>query len=87
MYYYSGGGGKYDGGLWTIEETPKSFTFKFAGTPFDFSYIRGGVPEKCVIKKEGRSRHCLKDWENGTYTVYPFQNGTPNVFELINNNQ
>jgi hypothetical protein len=28
-------------------------------------------------------RHCLRDWEDGTYTIYPDQCGTPYVFEPL----
>ena len=76
MYYVSGGGTQYDGGEWLIKETPKTFTFIRIKDGFFSSH----VPEKSVIRKEKERSHCLKDWEDGTYTIYPFQSGTPHYF-------
>ena len=79
MTYYSGGGSEYDGGIWEIKETPKSFIF----TCIKKSYFEPNCPLKMIIKKEKEKRHCLRDWYDGSYTVYPFQSGTPHVFNPI----
>lgn len=64
-----------------LKETPKTFKI----TPFT---PRGGVCMGCfdelwqggfVIKKEGRNKHCLKDWGDGTYTIYPNREGIPGL--------
>lgn len=78
MDYVSGGGDIYDGGVWTIKETLKTFKF---------TRIREGIYSSqmsdCLIRKEKERRHCLRDWQDGTYTVYPFQGGTPHYFQPV----
>ena len=79
MKYFSGGGNEYDGGEWSIKETPKTFTFTLLNEPF----FESNCPRLMRINKEKEKTHCLKDWEDGTYTVYPFQSGVPHVFEPV----
>ena len=80
MYYVSGGGTEYDGGIWEKKETPKTITFNCIKKPFFETNW-----EKLVICKDEKrnKRHCFRDWEDGTYTIYPDQCGTPHVFEPI----
>ena len=78
--YYGGGGDEYDGGIWNKKETPKMITFTLLEKPFfDLNW------EILKINKdpEKNRRHCLRDWEDGTYTIYPDQCGTPYVFEPL----
>jgi hypothetical protein len=76
MIYVSGGGTEYDGGIWEKKETPKTITF----TQLEESFYQ---PNYTILKinKEKECRHCLRDWEDGTYTIYPYQCGTPYYFE------
>lgn len=78
MYYVSGGGTQHDGGTWTIKETSKTYKF----TKIKDGYFSSQMPE-CIIRKEKERRHSLGDWEDGTYTVYPFQSGTPHYFQHV----
>lgn len=48
-------------GKWEMKETEKTITF----TQIDGNY----EPFRC--RKNNKCKHCLKDWEDGTYTVYP----------------
>jgi len=76
--YFSGGGTEYDGGVWLKKETSKTITFVCVKKSFyECNW------EKLVINKnpEKNKRHCLKDWGDGTYTVYPEQSGIPHLFE------
>jgi len=31
-------------------------------------------------KFDNKSKHCIRDWEDGTYTIYPNRSGTPHYF-------
>ena len=78
MHYVSGGGTQYDGGTWEIKQTAKTYKF----TKIKDSFYSSHMPE-CTIKKGSRNQHAIRDWEDGTFTVYPYQNGTPHYFEPI----
>lgn len=76
----SGGGTEHDGGIWHVRETPKKIVFqKMVGTmhsdPFD----------RLECARDGRGKHALRDWDDGSFTVYPLRNGTPWVFEPVDN--
>lgn len=78
--YYSGGGNAYDGGIWEKKETPKTITF----TQIKKSFFNPNWQLLKINKDETKNkRHCLKDWNDGTYTIYPDQCGKPHVFEPI----
>lgn len=77
----SGGGNTYDGGEWNIKETDKTYTFTLIKKPF----FESSLPEVSRIRKEKEKSHSLRDWGDGTFTVYPFQNGTPHYFEPVDN--
>lgn len=79
MYYVSGGGSQYDGGIWEISETPRAVTFVCVEEPF----FDLNIPTKMKIRREKERRHCLWDWGDGTFTVYPNQSGVPHVFEPL----
>jgi hypothetical protein len=76
----SGGGTEHDAGIWTFRETPKTMTFEYTGNLiFEPNY------KKIRISKTGKFYgDVLRDWEDGTYTAYPKQCGTPYYFEPIN---
>lgn len=82
MKYFSGSGEEYDGGEWEVKETPKMFTFTCTSQPF-FDLC---CPSTMKIRKEKERSHYLRNWEDGTYTIYPFQSGTPHLFEPFNPN-
>ena len=74
----SGGGTLHDGGIWHVRRTPKKVIFqKMVGTmhsaPFD----------RLECAADSRGKHALRDWEDGSFTVYPERNGTPWVFEPV----
>lgn len=78
--YIGGGGTEYDGGIWEKKETPKTITFTCIKQSFyavDWN--------KLIINKglKKNKRHCLRAWEDGTYTIYPDGCGTPHIFEPI----
>jgi len=79
MKYISGGGTEYDGGEWDIKETPKMYIFKCIKQ----SFFESGCPEIMRIKKDNTGRHCLRDWDDGDFTVYPFQSGVPHLFNQL----
>ncbi len=79
--YISGGGVEYDGGIWRKQDRPQTITFVCVKEPFfDIAW------HKLVIHKDPKKnkRHCLRDWQNGTYTIYPDQCGTPYIFKPFN---
>lgn len=78
--YISGGGTEYNGGIWTIKEAPKLIIF----TCIKKSFYECNW-SKLIIHKDTTKEHhcCLRDNEDGSYTVYPEQCGTPHIFELI----
>ena len=87
--YISGGGTEYDGGIWELKETPKTLTFDLIKEPFfdiNYDHLKFKKDTKNfrddVITYHGYG-HVLKDWENGTYTAYPDQCGTPYIFEPL----
>jgi hypothetical protein len=78
--YYSGGDTEYDGGIWEKKETPKTIRFTLIEEPFfDLNW------NDLIIKKDitKNTRHCLRDWKDGTFTIYPDRCGTPYVFEPL----
>lgn len=78
--YISGGGTEYDGGIWQKKETPKMIIFKQLKESF---YQPDWTELKIYKDKAKNKRHCLEDWQDGTYTIYPNQSGTPHIFEPI----
>ena len=78
--YIGGGGREYDGGIWQLKETPKTMVFTCIKKSF-FEVDRKIL--KIHKNPEKNKRHCLKDWEDGTYTIYPDQCGVPHIFEPI----
>lgn len=79
MTYYGGDGGGHHGGIWEITDRPKTVVFKRLVEPF----FDSPCPEMMIISKEKERTHCLRDWEDGDYTVYPHQCGVPCVFRKL----
>jgi hypothetical protein len=78
--YIGGGGGEYDGGLWTKKETAKTIVFKNIRE----SFFQPNWAELKIHKDETKNkRHVLRGWGDGSYTVYPDQCGTPHIFSPI----
>jgi len=87
--YSSGGGTEYTGGIWEKKETSKTITF----TCVKKSFFEAGW-DKLRFKKSTKntSRDDIRysgygsvmiDWQDGTYTIYPNQSGTPFLFKPI----
>ena len=78
--YISGGGTEYDGGLWRRKETDKTVRF----TQIKESFYQPNWTDLKINKDVKKNkRHCYQDNEDGSYTVYPDQCGTPHIFEPI----
>ena len=73
--YLSGGGTVYDGGIWELKETPKTFTFTLLEKPF---YSLNW--DKLVYHKEKPGRHALHQYEEDEFVIYPDRCGTPYSF-------
>jgi len=78
MYYISGGGKEIKGGIWQVKETPKTVTFSLIKKPF----LSSVLPDVIKISKDHEAKHCLRVFSDG-YTLYPFRNGVPHIFEPI----
>lgn len=78
-------GGEYDGGIWEIKQTPKSYLFTLIEKPF-FESNFCNMPKICRIAKGGDRQHIILDWDDGTFTVYPYRSGVrvPHYFEPCN---
>jgi hypothetical protein len=76
MYYVDGGGTEHDGGLWHIFQTDRSTTFTCVEEPF-FDLC---CPSMMKLKHDGEF---VNDWQDGSFTVYPHQSGTPHIFDPI----
>ena len=75
-----GGGAKYKSGIWQKKETPKTILFTLIDEPFWEPNYKTLKINKDIKKNK---QHCFRDWQDGTYTVYPDQCGTPYYFEPI----
>lgn len=79
MVYLSGGGTEYNGGLWDIQKTAKMTIFRL----LEQSFFPSNCPETMRIKDNKERTHCLRNWNDGTFTVYPYQSGVPHIFEPV----
>lgn len=77
--YTSGGGTEYNDGFWTKKETPKRITLMKVREYMSGIYAMHKVGEKIKVGKG--TGNPLRDWEDGTFTVYFEQAGTPYYFE------
>jgi hypothetical protein len=76
MTYTNGAGEEYDGGIWDIKDSEKIVSFKLIEEPFYGSLC----PKNMKLNKLKNTHHPLRVWEDGSYTVYPFQSGVPCYF-------
>lgn len=79
MTYYDGSGLEYKGGTWKVKKTPKTVMFELIEEP----YFSQDCPDKMRLPLSNKGEHCLRDWGDGTYTVYPYRSGVPHVFEPL----
>ncbi len=77
----SGGGSEFFAGVWLVTATPRLVTFELIEPPrgLGATFLSDRV-EKMTCPASNRGPHALRDWGDGTYTVYPFRGGTPYVF-------
>jgi len=68
-----------NGGIWEMKETPKTITFTY----IDDLHFEPLYTDIKIFKSGNKFRDCLRDWEDGTYTAYPRQCGTPYYFEPL----
>ena len=85
----SGGGTIYDQGEWIIKTlTEKTLILEKISDEEGFNDYEKGDKLKCLLnnpENKGRAlTNPLRDWEDGTFTIYPRQSGTPYYFEPIN---
>lgn len=77
--YTSGDGTVYSEGLWRIKTlTDKTLIVKKIDNEGFYSYYEKGDEIKCGrIKQNGNT---LREWGDGTFTIYPDQEGMPFYF-------
>lgn len=74
-------------GTYSLKITEKSYILEGIEKP-DCLYgcIEGAIwqndNKKVTIPKNNRSKHCIRIWEDGDFTVYFFRSGTPHIFSL-----
>jgi hypothetical protein len=77
--YTDGGGKQYDEGIWKVKiSTPKSLVLEKISEKEIWDFYEKGE----IIKCSKNSHSPLFDNEDGTFTIYPNQNGTPFYFEI-----
>ena len=78
--YIDGGGIEYDEGEWEIKTlTDKTMVIeKITERKVYGNYEKGGK----IVCRNGNGNP-LRDWKDGTMTIYPNQSGTPYYFEPI----
>ena len=67
-----------------VIETEKCYNIQLVKNNSRFSpaHIDMLFKDKAKVKmKKENSRHCIKNWHDGTFTIYPFRAGIPFVFE------
>lgn len=73
------GGTELPVGIWDVVETAKSITFTLAEKPLGMNAVELWF-DKLVCRRDNRCPHCLKDWGDSSFTVYPNRNGIPFYF-------
>lgn len=82
VVYYLGSGTEYDDGEWIIKKTPKRITAEKVNEYMSGVYSMHEVGEKIRIGQN--TGNPIKDEnEDGSFTVYFGQGGTPYVFNPI----
>lgn len=72
-------GGEYAAGLWEVLATPSAVTFRLVTPPHGSG--RSFVTAEAFVCRRSGGAHALRDWGDGTYTLYPRRGGTPYVFQ------
>ena len=83
VIYYSGGGQEYNDGEWIVKKTPKRIIAEKVKEYMSGVYSMHEVGEKIRIGK-GTGNPIKDEDEDGSFTVYFRQAGTPYIFEPIN---
>lgn len=76
--YTSGGGTEYDEGEWIIKILTDKTLLVEKITDIGDNYEKG---EKIRCGRKTPTRNPLRDWEDGSFTIYPNQSGTPYYFK------
>ena len=69
-----------------IEEKEKTYIFhlikntsRFSRGHFEMMFKKSN---RVIVKKE-KGSHAIKDWNDGTFTIYPYRLGFPYLFKKI----
>ena len=81
-YYLDGGGSEYQDGIWERKDTPKTITLIKVKEYMSGIYANHEVGFKTKVGLN--TGNPLRDWGDGTFTVYFKQAGVPYYFEEIN---
>ena len=81
VFYISGSGTHYQDGVWTIKRTPKRIIAEKIEDFMSGVYAMHEVGEKIRIGKD--TGNPIKDEEDGSFTVYFGQAGTPYIFNPL----
>lgn len=69
-----------------VKETEKSYIFKLVeyDNRYGYDHIKTmfNGKERKTISKDKPSGHAMRVWDEGSFTIYPFQAGIPFYFEL-----
>lgn len=58
------------------KNTKKTITIEFLDSDVKYeSFFEKGDKIKC--RKDNKCKHCIRNWEDGTYTIYPNRSGIP----------
>lgn len=81
MQFLGGGGSWYDGGIWSIKETPKQLKFE----PINVKHCWQSALAifSFNVKKDNTGKHMLYSLEENEVIIYPFRAGVPHVFTKI----
>jgi hypothetical protein len=77
-----------DGGIFEIKFTEKNLILVGLEKPF-FTYgcidseVWNKDSKKCLIPKNNKSKNGLRDWEDGSFTIYFCRSGVPHYFEKL----
>lgn len=84
-YYVSGGGTEYDEGIFElVKKTDKCLTLKMIEEGYFANYPEVKVRKIPIGKGKGtRFCPCVKEWGDGSFTVYHNADGTPYIYEPL----
>ena len=87
--YTSGGGTDYPEGQWIIKTlTEKTMIIEKISEQKIYGNYEKGDKIKCLLSNHNNAgkgwTNPLRDWGDGTFTIYPQQGGTPYNFEPMN---